>query len=173
MSRLGRSERMLIQIADDVCGLPSAPSGQSTSWGHRTQGGAPPGVGACPGLYSFAPLGLKSPNSLDRMTRSAVAPWFHAARPCRAPRHRSALRSAGAAPSSTPCGLRSRSFPCLHSFVSKPSRQGNGDKGIGGSDAGFRPPEAGVPNKPAPVQRRSSLLVQFERRWPGVPERER
>ena len=37
---------------------------------------------------------ITQPNhSLDRMTRSAGAPWFHAGHPWRAPRHRSASRS--------------------------------------------------------------------------------
>jgi hypothetical protein len=32
------------------------------SIGHFTQGDAPRGLGACPGLYYVAPLGLRAPN---------------------------------------------------------------------------------------------------------------
>jgi hypothetical protein len=77
----GRRCRAKIPIPEDVFRFSVAPSGQNSLWGHQTQGGAPPRVGACPGLYSFAPLGLETPNlPLDRMTHSAGWRWFQAAR---------------------------------------------------------------------------------------------
>jgi len=58
----------------DLC----RPSRAGLTWGRVTQGGAPPRVGACPGLPSFAPMGLRQHLAKGR---PSVAPAFGLRRP--------------------------------------------------------------------------------------------
>jgi hypothetical protein len=62
-SRMTRSSQSgAVPRGGEAAWVCAAPSGLVGSGGRLTQGGAPRGLGACPGLSSFAPLGLGAPN---------------------------------------------------------------------------------------------------------------